>query len=856
MPEDRAAGHGTGDGRAEAERQWHSYQAGEPRTGRRDRTAALDRLTKLATHALHVAAAQVSLIGEQQRVVGAAGTAATRRSPTPATEALCALVAHDAAPLRVDDALTDARVTHLPSVADGTVGAYLGVPLRVAGFVVGAVCVFEPHPRQWSETDVDFLSSLAQTVAAELELADLEASVEDERVLWQLAIDASEVGAFDWDLVTGELNWDGRSLELFGLDRDTFGGTIEAFNAVVHPDDRDRVTQALADAVETVGTYTAEYRVLLPSGDLRWISARGRAMPGPDGRAIRLLGAASDTTAEQADEARVARVLESMPTAFFSLDRSWRVTYANSEAKRLLGGIGVEWVGGVLWELFPAAVGSEFERQYRHAMASGEPVTFEAYYPPPLDAHYEVRGWPTPEGLSVYFIDITARHHAQEELDRASRRSTLLAEAGAEMADTWDGDTAVGRLARLVVPELGEWCLVTLTDHGRISSSDWRRGLRDVGGWHVDEARRSLVSRYAATRVPALTDASFFARALRSAAPIVVPTDATDAVASVLSAGEARDALIQLAPTAAAVVPMRARGRTLGLLSIFRGAGHPGFDAADLVLLKELGDRAGLALDNARLYAEQRDLAGELQRSMMTPPPEPDHLHVAVRYQPAAEVAQVGGDWYDSFLQPQGATVVVIGDVLGHDSAAAAAMGQLRNILRGVAAVTEASPAQLLSQVDQAMSRLLIRITATVVVARLEQTPEERRQGVTRLRWSNAGHPPPVVVTHPRGVPQGTEVLWGERSDVLLGLEPTSVRAENVVTLPRGSTLLFYTDGLVERRGEVIDEGIDRLAATFTELIHDGYGLEELCDELLRRLLPDDPEDDVALVAVRLLPED
>ena len=838
---------------------WNAFRDADAAGARsHGRVAALDRLSQLAARILSASAAQISLIDETQRIVGAAGLAAQLPMQMPVTRTVCAQVAGTGTPLRIPDAATDPRVAELPAVQDGALGAYLGVPLRIAGAVVGALCVFEGSPRAWTDDDQSVLESLAQSVSAELELSSLESSYEGERIIWQLAIDAGGVGAFDWDLVTGKLQWDDRLLQLFGLERDTFGETIEAFTEFVHPDDQKRVSDALEEAIATVGTYAAEYRIVLPSGEVRWIAARGRALAGPDGRTVRLLGAASDTTAVQEEETRVARVLESMPTAFFSLDRDWRFTYANSEAKRLLGDIGVDFIGGVIWEVFPAAVGSEFEQRYRHAMETGEPVTFEAAYPPPLDARYEVRGWPTPEGLSVYFVDITARHAAQEALDQASRRAALLAEAGAAMTDTWEPDTAVRRLAQLVVPELGQWSVITLADHAKPSPDDWRRGLRDAGCWHADEAKRPLVERYAETRLPALSETSFLAGALRATAPIVINEKAYEAISTVLALGEARDLCLELAPGAAVVVPLRARGRTLGLMTVFRDLGAGPFAPEAVAVLKELGDRAGLALDNARLYASQRDLAEELQRSMMTPPPEPDHLHIAVRYLPAAEVAQVGGDWYDSFLQSGGATVIVIGDVLGHDTAAAAAMGQLRNMLRGIAAVTEATPAQLLTQVDQAMARLMIRITATTVVARLEQTPEEREQGLTRLRWSNAGHPPPIVVTHPDGTdqPERTDILWSPPANVLLGLDPAFTRDEHVVTLRRGSTVLFYTDGLIERRGEIIDKGIERLAAALTELIDDGLSLEDLCDELLRRMLPGRPDDDVALIAVRLHRED
>lgn len=239
---------------------------------------------------------------------------------------------------------------------------------------------------------------------------------------------------------------------------------------------------------------------------------------------------------------------------------------------------------------------------------------------------------------------------------------------------------------------------------------------------------------------------------------------------------------------------------------------------------------------------------------MMTAPPQPDHLQVAVRYASAADAAQVGGDWYDAFMQVGGATVVVIGDVVGHDTAAAAAMGQLRSLLRGIAVTTGDGPAEVLRRVDEAMATLLVDTTATAAIARFEATEAERDDGLLRLRWSNAGHPPPLVAGPPDR--PDVHVLWGPQPNLLLGFAPDVPRDESEVTVVRGSTVLLYTDGLVERRGQPLDDGIDVLTSVFEELTARGLELEELCDELLRRLLPERPEDDVAVVAVRLHPED
>jgi serine phosphatase RsbU (regulator of sigma subunit) len=307
------------------------------------------------------------------------------------------------------------------------------------------------------------------------------------------------------------------------------------------------------------------------------------------------------------------------------------------------------------------------------------------------------------------------------------------------------------------------------------------------------------------------------------------------------------------------VQPMRARGRTLGLLTLcWRDLDEP--RPVDLDTIAELAGRAGLALDNARLYDQQRRLAEGLQRSLLTEPPEPDHMEIAVRYEPAAQAAAVGGDWYDAFLQQDGSTVLVIGDVVGHDVDAAAAMGQLRGLLRGIAATTGDGPAASLSRLDQAMELLRVGTTATAVVARFEQTPQERHHDRTRLRWSNAGHPPPILVDVDgtvRVLDRSAPGRDGDQADLLLGIDPDTSRHEHEVTITRPATVLLYTDGLVEQRGQSLDAGLAKLLSILADLVRqDDLPLEELCDQLLSRMLPDRSQDDVALAAVRLHPLD
>ena len=217
---------------------------------------------------------------------------------------------------------------------------------------------------------------------------------------------------------------------------------------------------------------------------------------------------------------------------------------------------------------------------------------------------------------------------------------------------------------------------------------------------------------------------------------------------------------------------------------------------------------------------------------------------------PAGQAAQVAGDWYDALMQPTGATVLVIGDVVGHDIEAAAAMGQIRSIVRTLGAIDGDGPAAVLRQTEEVMTTLRSFILATTVLARLEQSEEERSLGLTRLRWSNAGHPPPATIA-----PDGTvQLLTTDHVDLMLGRDADAPRRESQVTLGRGAVVVLYSDGLVERRDSDLDEGAARLQATLAKLA--GRDLDELCDELLTRMLPDKPDDDVALVAVRLHPQD
>ncbi len=301
-----------------------------------------------------------------------------------------------------------------------------------------------------------------------------------------------------------------------------------------------------------------------------------------------------------------------------------------------------------------------------------------------------------------------------------------------------------------------------------------------------------------------------------------------------------------------AALPLRTGSRSLGSLTL--GWSVPrSFGEGDVGVLEAFAAQAAQALDRVTRLEEERRRASatrshaeSLQRSMLTEPPRPPGLEIAVRYRPAAREAEVGGDWYDAFASSRGATTLVIGDVTGHDPMAAAVMGQLRNVLRGVAHAVEGPPSQVLAVLDGALAALGMTTLVTAVLATVEPAPEGSPAGARSLTWSSAGHLPPLVVP-----PTGPPRLLDRRPDLLLGVDPRTPRRDAVETLPSGATVVLYTDGLVERRDADLDEGLDRLRAAAGDLA--GQTTEATCDTLLARLAPE-RADDVALLALRVLP--
>ncbi|MGW0602576.1 SpoIIE family protein phosphatase [Streptomyces sp. NPDC002644] len=405
---------------------------------------------------------------------------------------------------------------------------------------------------------------------------------------------------------------------------------------------------------------------------------------------------------------------------------------------------------------------------------------------------------------------LDAERTTRAEAERAQRLQSFLGEASAALTASLSRTVILRRLSDLLVPEYAEHLEVWLFDEEDEEEHDGRtRRVRDHSAAAVAAARTGR-PQYAATHpgdLPGVDD---------------LPPSV----------------LFPHRPLLA--VPLTA-SRLLGVLTLT--APGPRFDADVPVMLLELARRVGVALDNAYRYEQYRDTAEALQRAQLTELPTPEGLGLAARYLPATRGLNIGGDWYDAFLQPDGSVLAVIGDVTGHGLHAAVLMGQLRTALRAYA-VENASPAAILTRLHGMLRHLQPDLYATAMIARF-------RPGEPEVVWASAGHPPAVV-----RAPDGEVRVLGAKPGVMLGIPVPFVHTDQRVTLPAGSSLVMYTDGLVERRAQGIDPGIARLCRTLGEIPPPELeqDAEAAADSLLKPLLHDsEGDDDVCLLLCHVL---
>jgi PAS domain S-box-containing protein len=551
-------------------------------------------------------------------------------------------------------------------------------------------------------------------------------------------------------------------------------------------------------------------------------------------------------TAEQREralrqsEARTRLVLDSAPDAFITFDGDGILTTWNVAAERMFGWSAVEAIGKPMRGLIIPPEFSESDDERRRALIEREgavatqvfEVVFQRRDGSRFDGEATVSKVVIGDDVIIagFLRDLTERQRREEERDELTRAQAARAEAE-RVAEMMSGmgalvDAALARprldeiLANLVEgvqKELGaDAATIFLADEGE----EWLR---------IGASSRGTPP---ASVEPIAFGEGFAGRAALSREPMFTqrpdPADLRD------------PGLHEIEIDSLLAVPLLARGAVIGVLEV--SASPPRrFTADDLGMLRLAAERVALAISHARIYEREHQLAETLQRSLL-PEKLPDlpGLKVAASYIAAATEEGVGGDWFDVIPVPGGGAGLVMGDVAGKGLAAASMVGRLRSALRAYA-LEGHDPAMVVQQ----LNRLVWTEAAESQMVTLLYVVVDPTDGVAR--WVNAGHPPPLLLGG-NGRPQ---FLEGGTS-VPLGVMPFPSYEEMSADMAPGSTLVLYTDGLVEVPGAHIDDGMSRLAEQVREAPEEP---KALCDYLLDKLIPErGAPDDVALLTLRSVP--
>jgi serine phosphatase RsbU (regulator of sigma subunit) len=438
------------------------------------------------------------------------------------------------------------------------------------------------------------------------------------------------------------------------------------------------------------------------------------------------------------------------------------------------------------------------------------------------------------DGRVVMAINVIEDITAHKRAELAQR---FLAESSSVLGSSLDPDELLRQVAALTVPDIADWCGVDLhTENGSIDL---------VALAHADP-REIAKAREMRRRFP-----------LDPASPTGVPNvlrtgtselyeEVPDAVLREVAVDEEHHRLLGNLPVRSAmIVPMTARGRTVGTLSFATGPSGRRFDGRDLELAEELARRCATALDNVRLYRERAYVARTLQQSLL-PIELPDipGVEAAARFRPTGEGSEVGGDFYDVFETGGRGWTVVIGDVCGKGPDAAAVTALARYTLRA-AAMRQPLPSRSLGMLNEALLRQRDdRRFCTVAYAYLELV-----DGGARVGFASGGHPLPLLLR-----PDGAVEPIGAPG-TLLGVVPDPQLEDRAVSLSPGDALVFYTDGVVESHvgKDMLDEA--RLAALVSACA--GRGADAIAtrvEEAALRSQGGRPRDDIAVLVLRVAP--
>lgn len=425
--------------------------------------------------------------------------------------------------------------------------------------------------------------------------------------------------------------------------------------------------------------------------------------------------------------------------------------------------------------------------------------------------------------------DITEMKRAELERQRLRAHEQFLLDAGERLASSLEVDETLTIIADVTVPALADWCVVHLLDDGAV-----RLGLLRHRNAEGERRLARLVE-----SAPARLDApEGVGKVLRTGVAELIPVLREADVAAAGEIGDVRArAIAELQLRSLAIVPLTARGRVVGAVTVGREREQP-LTPDDQALVAQLGARAALALDNALAYARERRAAVTLQHSLL---PETDirmpGLTVASRYLAGAAGTEVGGDWYDAVSLPGGKVGISVGDVMGRGLAAAAVMGQVRAALRGCGAAGD-DPGTVLGRLDGVVATFSSTQLVTCAYGVFDPATRE-------LLLASAGHLPPLLVP-PSGDPAYLTLDPGTPLGVSAGAAAFPVTR---LTLEPGSLLLLFTDGLVEHRERSLDDGLRQLRAS----VRAADDLDALCDELLSRMHAGlAADDDTALVVLRV----
>jgi PAS domain S-box-containing protein len=483
----------------------------------------------------------------------------------------------------------------------------------------------------------------------------------------------------------------------------------------------------------------------------------------------------------------------------------------------------------------------EVRAAWRRAIAEGAEVVTCTYRLCTERGYRWFRSRAVPVRVAGVVVEWVGTETDVDDETRARHRLDVLARATRAVNAVHDPEAELTALAEAVVPEFADVCRVYLVDPLPAAAGS---GAQSPGSGPV--AGRRSVTRTAAGVTPSPANEERFsfggshpvARCVRTGTSVLVPIPTPPELAWYGTPKQHRW-VEEIGVTSMLAAPVVSRGAVIAALLFVTCGRRPAFTEDDRDLVVELAARASAAVEQAERFEQTRQVSLALQSAMLSAPPRHPLGEVQARYLPAVADLEVGGDWYDAFPLPGGDLAVGVGDVAGHDLSAAAAMGQLRSMLRALAYETEGAPSDVVRRLDRVASRLDVTGFTTLVFGRIC-----RRADRIVFRWANAGHPPPVLVPA-----EGDPVLLAGGVGVVLGVAPERPRDDQEVELAPGTTLLLYTDGLMEQR----NDPDNRAPGELLDLVRrgKGLGLSDLCEHLVRGTAAD-TGDDMVVLAVRV----